>query len=189
MRQTSIDGGRVMSENIDYSVIQNQIIQSRTKYCEPILRLIFQEGELYHGDLADKLNISPSGLNSVIKKMQESKPPIIIVNQIGKYKIYTLPEYIKDYFVDKHGSTIVNNDNLFLNFQLFIDSAGADWKKKMNLLLQHEEDDISEETITQFRNLVILLVNAYKNWDSDWKRVLKFLNNDVLEFLIKEYKE
>lgn len=177
-----------MSENTDYAVIQKQIIQSRTKYCEPILRLLFQEGELYHGDLADKLNISPSGLNSVIKKMQESEPPIIVVNQIGKYKIYTLPEYIKDYFRGKHGSPIINNDNLFLNFQLFIDSAGSDWKKQMNLLLQHEEDDISEETIVLFRNLATLLVNAYKNWDNDWKKVVRFLNNDVLEFLIKEYE-
>ena len=59
----------------------------------------------------------------------------------------------------------------------------------MNLLLQHEEDDISEETIAQFNNLITLLLNAYKSWDSDWKKVIKFLNNDVLEFLIKEYKE
>lgn len=178
-----------MSENIDYAVIRNQIIQSRTKYCEPILRLLFQEGELYHGDLAEKLKVSPSGLNSVIKKMQESDPSIIIVNQIGKYKIYTLPEYVKDYFRDKHDCTIINNDNLFLSFQMFIDSAGSDWKKELNLLLQHEEDDISEETIDLFRNLVTLLVDAYKNWDNDWKKVVKFLNNDVLEFLIKEYEE
>lgn len=178
-----------MNENIDYSAIQQQIIQSRTKYCERILKLLYQEGELYHGDLADKLKVSPSGLHAVIKKIMETNPPLIIVNQIGKYKIYTLPEYVKNYFCNECNTLITGNDNLFLNLQIFIDSAGVDWKKQMNLLLQHEEDDISEETIAQFRNLIVLLVNAYKNWDSDWKKVVRFLGNDVLEFLIKEYKE
>lgn len=178
-----------MNENIDYSAIQQQIIQSRTKYCERILKLLYQEGELYHGDLADKLKVSPSGLHAVIKKIMETNPPLIIVNQIGKYKIYTLPEYVKNYFCNERNTLITGNDNLFLNLQIFIDSAGVDWKKQMNLLLQHEEDDISEETIAQFRNLIVLLVNAYKNWDSDWKKVVRFLGNDVLEFLIKEYKE
>ena len=85
-----------MNEKVDYKIIQQQIIQSRTKYCEPILKLLFQEGELYHGDLADKLKVSPSGLNNVIKKIMETNPPLIIVNQIGKYKIYTLPDYVKE---------------------------------------------------------------------------------------------
>lgn len=181
-----------MSENIDYSVIRNQIIQSRTKYCEPILKLLAEEGELYHGDLADKLKISPSGLNSVIKKIQEANPSLIIVNQIGKYKIYTLPDYVKEYFQNKHGgisNVVVNNDNLFLSFQMFIDSAGANWKIQLNLLLQNEEDDVSEETIIRFKRLISLLKNAYNNLDSDWKKVIKFLNNDVLEFLIQEYEE
>lgn len=178
-----------MNEKNHYNTIQQQIIHSRTKYCEPILKLLYQEGELYHGDLADKLKVSPSGLNAVIKKMMETNPPLIIVNQIGKYKIYELPENVKDYFGNEHNTIITDNDNLFLNFQMFIESAGVDWKKQLNLLLQHEEDDISEGAIAQFKSLVILLVNAYKNWDSDWKRVVRFLNNDVLEFLIKEYKE
>lgn len=178
-----------MSEKIDYKTIQQQIIQSRTKYCEPILKLLYQEGELYHGDLADKLDVSPSGLHNVIKKIMETNPPLIIVNQIGKYKIYTLPEYVKEYFCSEQKTIIADNNNLFLNLQIFIECAGGDWKKQMNLLLQHEEDDISEETITQFNNLITLLLNAFKSWDSDWKKVVRFLNNDVLEFLIKEYKE
>ncbi|MCH5264764.1 MAG: winged helix-turn-helix domain-containing protein [Lachnospiraceae bacterium] len=179
-----------MSLNIERTTIQNQIIQSRTKYCEPILKLLFQEGELYHGDLADKLNISPSGLNAVIKKMQETDPPIIIINEIGKYKIYTLPDYMKEYFRGgQHSEEIIDSSNLFLNFQIFVESAGQDWKIKMNLLLQHEDDDISEETINAFNRLIVFLKRAYENWDSDWKKVVKFLNNDVIEFLVKEYKE
>lgn len=178
-----------MNENIDYTTIQQQIIQSRTKYCERILKLLYQEGELYHGDLADKLQVSPSGLHAVIKKILETTPPLIVVNQIGKYKIYTLPDYVKKYFGNEHNTVITNNDNLFLNLQIFIDSAGEEWKEQMNLLLQHEEDDISDETIAQFKKLAILLVNSYKNWDSDWKKVIRFFNNDVLEFLIREYEE
>lgn len=178
-----------MIENIDYKTIQQQIIQSRTKYCEPILKLLSQEGELYHGDLADKLKVSPSGLHAVIKKITETDPPLIIVNQIGKYKIYTLPEYVINYFSDEHNRVFEESDNLFLSFQMFIDSAGADWRKQMNLLLQHEEDDISEETIILFKNLIVLLQNAYRNWDNDWKKAVKFLNNDILDFLIKEYEE
>ena len=178
-----------MDKNIEYETIKNQIFQSRTKYCEPILNLLLEEGELYHGDLADKLKISPSGLNAVIKKMQEAIPQIINVNEIGKYKIYTLPSYMKDYLHGNKFSSFTNNDNLFLHLQNFVEYAGKDWKKQMNLLLQHEEDDISEETIAQFKNLVKLLVISYKNWDSDWKRVVEFLNNDVLIFLIKKYQE
>ena len=91
--------------------IKRQIIGIRSKYSERILELLAQEGELYHGDLSEKLNMSPSGLNAIIRKMQECDPPIIEIMQIGKYKIYTLPAAVKEYIENKKNEIISIWDN------------------------------------------------------------------------------
>lgn len=181
--------------------IRKQIIAIRSKYCEPILETLAKEGELYHGDLADKLNMSPSGLNVIIKKMLECDPPIIEVTQIGKYKIYTLPPSVKEYIENKSdkntsdlrkdyadtANVFDETESIMLTMQHFSEKAGTQWRDKLNLLLQGEDDDVDAETAEQYRRLMKKIVYASKYNEDELQQLMKFLNNEVLEYLVKSY--
>lgn len=184
-----------------YDSIRKRIIGIRSKYCEPILELLAKEGELYHGDLAEKLNIAPSGLNVIIKKMQESEPPIIEVTQIGKYKIYTLPIEIKDYMLDreaKKNALDAGNgtlqprkecDNVLLSVQYFVEKAGTKWRELLNLMLQGDEDGVDLEVQKAFKLLMECIENAAKYKEDQIEELNRFLNNDVLIYLVQKYLE
>lgn len=183
--------------------IRKQIIGIRSKYCEPILELLAQEGELYHGDLSERLNMSPSGLNVIIKKMQECDPPIIEIMQIGKYKIYTLPPNVKEYMEtiliekkrneknvqagqeDTQGS--LEEDNVLLCMQHFVEKAGDQWRDVLNLLLRNLPCDANKETRRQFDRLMRRIIDAAKYKEEDLDELNRFIHNEVLEFLIRDY--
>lgn len=174
--------------------IRKQIMGIRSKYCESILEILASEGELYHGDLADKLKMTPSGLNVIIKKMLECDPPIIEVMQIGKYKIYTIPPAVKEYIENKGSNKKKVDDtdcdeikSVLLCFQHFIEKAGVKWKDLLNLLLQGNEDDVDDSVKDCFANLMRNIVNASKYNEDELQEAKKFLNNDVLEYLIQSY--
>lgn len=181
--------------------IRKQIIAIRSKYCEPILEILAKEGELYHGDLAEKLNMSPSGLNVIIKKMLECDPPIIEFTQIGKYKIYTLPPSVKEYIENKFNKNVNDRRNdyagdanvydetesIMLTLQHFSEKAGARWRDQLNLLLQGKDDDIDAETAEQYRRLMKKIVYASKYNEDELQQLNKFLNNEVLEYLVGCY--
>lgn len=183
--------------------IRKQIIAIRSKYSEPILEILAKEGELYHGDLAEKLNMSPSGLNVIIKKMQDCDPPILEVLQIGKYKIYTLPPSVKEYIenkFDKNSNDLGHStaesskeydetENILLTLQHFSEKAGAKWRDQLNLLLQGIEDQIDNETIEQYKRLIKKIVYASKYNEEELVQLKKFLNNEVLEYLVQNYLE
>lgn len=179
--------------------IKRQIMGIRSKYCEPILELLVQEGELYHGDLADKLDMTPSGLNAIIKKMQECDPPIIEILQIGKYKIYTLPPAVKEYIKNRKNEKdslagrideekeSKGEENVLLCLQHFADKAGEQWKDTLNLLLQEKAYGEDAEIQKQFMALMSAAVSAEKYREEDIDRLKEFIHNDVLNQLIQEY--
>lgn len=174
--------------------IRQQILQVRSKYCESILELLFQEGELYHGDLADKMKLSPSGLNSIIKKMQEGDTPIINMMQIGKYKIYTLPDEVRKYMEKKsHPKQSKGVDspkssrNLLLYLQQFVEKADYNWREIMNQLLQGDEEEISEGIRNSFHDLMTQVQWAEENDEDSFAEIKKVIKNDVLIYLLEEY--
>lgn len=176
--------------------IRQQILQVRSKYCEGILESLFYEGELYHGDLAEKMKISPSGLNSIIKKMQEGDIPIINMTQIGKYKIYTLPDEVRKYMEKKsHPKQRKNIDstkysrNLLLCLQQFVEKTDSNWRETLNQLLQGDDEEMSEEIKDSFCDLMMQIQWAEKNNEDSFVEVKRILKNDVLIYLLEEYLE
>ncbi|MBD5523919.1 MAG: hypothetical protein HDR04_05795 [Lachnospiraceae bacterium] len=174
--------------------IRQQILQVRSKYCEEILKLLFNEGELYHGDLAQKMKLSPSGLNSIIKKMQEGDTPIINMMQIGKYKIYTLPDEVRKYMEKKAHpkqrqvvDSPKNSRNLLLCLQRFVEKADYNWKEIMNRLLLGDEEEISDDIRNCFRDLMTQVQWAEENDEDSFAEIKKALKNDVLIYLLEEY--
>lgn len=148
----------------------------------------------------EKLNMSPSGLNAIIRKMQECDPPIIEIMQIGKYKIYTLPAAVKEYIENKKneknnaveqdaegGFKPCESENVLLCMQHFIDKAGESWRTILNLLLQDADCDADIEVKKYFGKLMEVIVNASKYNEEEIDELNKFFNNDVLGYLIQEY--
>lgn len=188
-------GQERLTGEVEEDDIRKQILQIRSKYCEPILEILREEGELYHGDLAERLKVAPSGLNLVIKKMLESSPPIIEMMEIGKYKIYTLPPRIKQYFMNRNNnngeileSGDVERENLFLCLQHFIEVAGIKWKDKLNLLFQEKEEE-NGEVIKAFQRMMKVIVRVSQYDQEEMTELKRFLGNDVLVYLLQRYLE
>ena len=199
--------GKNNSEMIDKhsdKLISKQLMSIRSKYSEPIVELLADEGQLYHGDLAERLKISPSSLNVVIKKMQECNPPVIETIQNGKYKIYTVPTSVKKYIINKRkqrnsGFSIitnensekmaVNSDDLFLSLQRFVEVAGTIWKERLNILLQNPERESDINVREAFEMLKPAFVKVLRYDGDEYRELKRFINNDVLMFLIERYVE
>ena len=194
----------MQKENIqkaDGNSIRSQIIQTRSKYCEPVLELLANEGELYHGDLAEKLNLSPSGLNAIIKKMQETEIPIINTTQIGKYKIYSLPDDVREYMLKKDSALArIEEDNvqktvggteksdMILHLLHFVDLVGRNWKDDLSRLFRGIEENISAEAKVEFENFVEALNLSYTEDGEDMADLKRrFNNNDMLIFDMDDY--
>ncbi len=178
--------------------IRRQILQIRSKYCERILEILAQEGELYHGDLAERLDIAPSGLNAVVKKMLDSSPPIIELMEIGKYKIYTLPPRMKNYMLNKRDDNKCSEiskregkeeENLFLCLQHFIEIAGTRWKDRLNLMLQEKQQEKDKRVENEFRILMKAVAHAFQYDLDEVSELKRFLGNDALIYLLKRYLE
>lgn len=109
----------------DEKCIEKQIREIHSRHCEPILAVIDAEDGIIHGDLAERMGLLPSGLSSVVRKMQNCSIPLITVVQAGKYRKYSLPEYVKQYFAGKRQmrenaeTRIMQEDNLFFAFAAF----------------------------------------------------------------------
>lgn len=176
--------------------IRKQILGVRTKYCEPILDMLAQEGELYHGDLAEKLHMTPSGLNVIIKKMQECDPPIIEITQIGKYKIYTLPPEVKEYIESKKregtsqksfSQMYAEEEDVLICMQHFVEVAGNGWKDQLHLLLRGTDEEIDQARKVQFDKLMHAIVETSKYREDEMEQLKRFINNDMLLHLIQGY--
>lgn len=181
-------------KEVTEEVMQDQINNVRSKYCEPIINALEEEGNLYHGDLADKIGLSPSGLNAIIKKMQESSISLIQTNQIGKYKIYSLSEEMKAcrskkrHFLFEEPLQITKGEGaLFLLLQRFVEEAGEQWKEILGVILQGGEDAYPIEVINCFEKFIEQMVDITIQKSESLEKIKKFLGNDVLLYLLNDY--
>lgn len=177
-------------ENPDTLILQMEetIKQVRSKYTEKILNLLDKEGSLHHGDVADKLNLSPSGLNAIIRKMQDLEV-LININEIGKYKIYSLSDDMKTYFRLKNERIVYLHDQsdrhgLFLPLQRFAQAAGKDWMDALNVCLTGEDTEESDEVKDAFSAFIHQAEQLSSN---DLKRIEAILENDVLIRIFRLY--
>lgn len=171
-------------------MVREQIYRVRSKYCEPILQLLAKEGKLYHGDLAEKLDISPSGLNAIIKKINESDIPLIITEQIGKYKIYSLSQEAKDYFCNYEElaeGSYKNEKKVFVALQKLIDVLEENWREKLNRLLCGEYKNMDEAVKSMFQTFIGNMLDVKQDCPEQYQEVLLFLKNEMLIYLLEKY--
>lgn len=176
--------------------IEHEIDQVRSKYGEKILNLLYEERAMYHGDLAVRLSVSPSGLNAIIRKMKESEIPLIKVEEIGKFKKYSLSEEMQKYMDgDNLEENIMSEEQskekvgLFLPIQRFVEAAGDTWREDLNLMLCGEDEGISKEIQRRFEELINQFEELYQKKSPELKLLQKFIRNEVLLYLLDEYLE
>lgn len=176
--------------------IETQIKSVRSKYCEPILNILEEEDNIYHGDLAEKLNLSASGLNAVVKKMQEVTIPLLKIDEIGKYKIYSLSDEVRRYVIRKSDSGIdVKNveqkpkESLFIFLQRFIDAVDGEWREVLCNLLRGEEYSYSDDVVFQFNCFSECAIGICKENRRSLDEVKQFLKNELLCYALDEFLE
>lgn len=76
---------------------------------------------------------------------------------------------------------------MLLCLQCFIDKIGENWRAILNLLLQGADCDADTEVKKHFAKLMQVIVNASKYKEDEIAELNKFINNDVLQYLIQEY--
>ncbi|MCI8322274.1 MAG: hypothetical protein HFI54_01215 [Lachnospiraceae bacterium] len=81
--------------------IQNEMQQIKTRYKNAILAALVKAGTMLHKDLACAIGVSASGLTAVIKQMNATSVPTIRVEEVSKYKLYSITpaayQYITHY--------------------------------------------------------------------------------------------
>lgn len=168
--------------------MEDTIRQVRSKYTKKILDTLAEEGNLYHGDLADKISLSASGLNAIIRKMQELEV-LIKIDEIGKYKIYSLSDETKKYYRLKTENIVhlhkqPDRHGLFLPLQHFAQAAGKDWMDALNVCLTGEDTEESAEVRAAFS---VLIHQAEQLSENDLRRIESILENDVLIRIFRLY--
>ena len=72
--------------------IAGDFVYVRQKHRDALLRILYEHKNVSHAELAEKLKISASGLNAVIKKLNDVEEKTVKYTKIGKYKYYNLTE-------------------------------------------------------------------------------------------------
>ncbi|MBP3505400.1 MAG: hypothetical protein J6K43_03250 [Lachnospiraceae bacterium] len=104
--------------------VQSEIQQINTKYRDEILSVLSKRGTMLHGDLASALGVSASGLNAIIKKMNGTSVKLIRVEEVSKYKLYSITPAAYSYITAN-------------NHELIVEYASINESKRRELLLEY----------------------------------------------------
>lgn len=96
------------SENVSSSVFylspECELINLKQKHKDELLKVVYRCEYISHAELAKALNLSPSGLNAVIKKICEDcnlKEKPLEYKKVNKFKYYRLTDFGKRYVEQK----------------------------------------------------------------------------------------
>ncbi|MCM1234668.1 MAG: hypothetical protein NC489_31585 [Ruminococcus flavefaciens] len=81
--------------------VQNEMMKVSTKYRDEILSVLAKRGTMLHGDLASAIQVSASGLNAVIKRMNATPVKLINVEDVSKYKLYSITPIAYKYIIEQ----------------------------------------------------------------------------------------
>ncbi len=129
------------------------ILSVRQKYKDPVLFEIYENPNILHSVLANRMPVSPSGLNAIIKKLNEAVPSPIHTSRQGKFTLYKLEESGKKYVEEELLAIMASNmedrecvQNIFRLLSSFKDQNPQKWVEIMENILngQDEWDDYEE---------------------------------------------
>lgn len=81
--------------------MQNEVLKISTKYRDEVLSILAKRGTMLHGDLASAIEVSTSGLNAVIKRMNATSVKLINIEEVSKYKLYSITPIAYKYITER----------------------------------------------------------------------------------------
>ena len=117
-----------------------EIEQIKTKYRDAIFEILAQRKIVMHKELAKELGVSASGLNDIIKHMNASKTQLVHIEQVSKYKFYSLTSIAYQYYIRNKETPVspkpprkaLNNKIYQISNMRNVDITGAE-EKRMEL--------------------------------------------------------
>ena len=123
------------------------IAQIRQKYRDSVLMEVYESVRIIHAALANRLSVSVSGLNAIIKKVHEAPIQPIRETKAGKFKFYTLTEDGKKYVESTLLPSVISNKrdseevhNLFLLLAMYKDQHQDVWCTNLKTFLEKESE-------------------------------------------------
>lgn len=181
----------------------NFISQIKQKYKDQVLIEIYESGRILHAELANRIPISASGLNAVIKKINEFRIKAVRETKAGKFKFYTLTKeglnYIENIVLPLLISSKQDEEavhNLFHLIALYKDKNPETWVAGLSQIIKNKEEEKEIDTKGSGALGCELLEELGRFYQSDKekaKRLLelgmaeKEIRNDILLYFEKEY--
>lgn len=166
----------LMQQYIEKLSTENEIYKVKTQYRDSVLYIIAKKGNILHKDLAAALGVSPSALTAIIKLINGTSVRLINVNEVSKYKIYSLTpaafQYVmknhgNDYFPEQKGTGRISGT--------FPKATDFEWREsaKSYLTIQNENSWLDQQTVVHLtsalkkeRNKVVGIEGARRKFKS-----------------------
>lgn len=125
---------------------EETIYSLKQKYKDALLFEIYEDENILHSVLANRISVSASGLNAIIKKLNEVQPPPIHINKQGKFTLYSLGETGKAYVESELMYSMISDSddenivhNIFRLLRTFKDQHPQKWMSILKSILNEEE--------------------------------------------------
>lgn len=130
---------------------KDTIYTLKQKYKDSLLLEIYECSRILHSVLAGRILVSPSGLNAIIKKLNEVDHAPIHIDKKSKFTFYSLEEagskYVEEILlpqiIPSDGSKQWIDDMVQL-LGAFKDKNAKSWIEKLGNILEKEEDPDNE---------------------------------------------
>lgn len=130
----------------------------KQKHRDALLETLYMQKNLLHSDLAKHLNISASGLNAVLKKINDVADPPVKSTKVGKYKYYNLTaagrRFVEEMVIPPEQR--FDMEHMREVWNIFQSQTGAAWEERFNSLFYlvgksaEEMDDKVESAFCEF---------------------------------------
>lgn len=131
---------------------KDTIFELKQKYKDAVLFELYESEKMLHSTLANRLPVSPSGLNAVVKKLNEADPPPIYVDKQGKFTFYSLAEagtaYVREELLPEMCSDVEDEErvhDIFRLLSIFKDRNTKKWTEVLNSIVNEEADFEEQE--------------------------------------------
>lgn len=156
--------------------VEREIQRVNTKYRDEILRILARRGTMLHGDLATAIHVSASGLNAIVKQMNATSVKLINIEDVSKFKLYSITPVAYKYIMDRGPDTIFREKRPKRRKQQaelgMVDSKFKD----MKMVMESDIDYNSTMEWTEIKDIERITVKTKKYNDkvADCGKVLKY---------------
>lgn len=141
----------------------------KQKHRDALLETLYVQKNILHTDLAKRLDISVSGLNAVLKKINDVADPPVEATKVGKYKYYNLTvtgrRFVEEVLMPPEQR--LGLEHMRKVWNIFQSQAGTEWEECFNSLFYlagkpaDEMDDATESAFCEFVNCFLAFYRVH----------------------------